>query len=338
MTALGYSHDSTELMEFALANRENLACWNLLSKRDRDWRLRGSPPDKPGYYIAQHIYHTMGEKLILPLPAIGEPFQRYRYAIYDYYGNLIEKDASQPKVVVYEYESDASMIHDPYYRYFAEKVTKPLDESDTVLPMSRYHDTVNIFNLLYGGFDFNALMRMIDTFPRHHEMEEKAYDAWVDEEFRKFFNEFCEYAGIHPLQVPDKVYQTAKDNYSFNMKKYMVNDYLDFFNYPVGIELRDGMVYELTGRQIFQDWATGFAIKSFAANVVGIQLAMEDAFSGRKRGFFEKIFQKRAIEHRRKQMSWDIHLHDKSNQKINIMDVVRFYPPPPGEPVENPLL
>jgi hypothetical protein len=337
MTAKGNGHDNSEYKVFARDNSNLAACWASLSQNEREF---GSRERDPGYYIAQTMEYAIKSRLFLPLPPIGEPFQVHRFAVYDYYGNLIRAniDGEHQKWKVDKYDGDVDNIHSPYFHYFSAKIRYPMDENRTLLPMSRYHDTVNIFNRLYGGFDFDALMRMFTTTPKHFEEQNAAYDAWVDEEFGKFFSEFCEYAEIHPSQIPHTSYRHMRDNFHFNMDKYMFNDYLDFMNYPVGVELRDGKFYEMTGTKLFQDWATGHAIKGLAAGIAGMQGAMDDAFSGRKRGFIEKMLNKRAIEQHRRSMAWTIYPNDKIAEKFSVLDVVRFYPAPPRQPVPNPLL
>lgn len=332
-------HDIRDFAEFALKNSAQSVCWNAQDPSRQKYMNQVMSRSPEGSGIAYMMKLTMENYFISPLPLVNEPFQIHRYASYDYYGNLIKKDdIGHPEWVVNQYESDVDRVLHFYISYFWNKIKTPMERTETRLPMTRLYNSEAIFNKLYGGFDFDALMRMISMIPSHHELEEAAFEIWATEEFRKFFNEFCEDAGINRDQIPEVSYNHTRDLFQYHMDEYVFNDYLELMEYPVGVELHNGTVYEMTGRKIFSSWATGHIVKELAASVVGLNLAMSEKFEGKKRGFFEKMFQKRILDQHRKSISWRIYPDGDKEESFNIRDVARFYPSPPGLPVSNPLL
>lgn len=286
------------------------------------------------------------ELLPYPLPPIGEPYKMAWGDIYDFYGNCVEKRMEHG--VGNDYNESIDNLYMAWQGFINENFLFLHRKWDDRLPMTVTHNATAVFNRLYGGFGFDAMMRIIRERPDRlgHELDAE-FKNWTENTFSKFFDEFCSMNNIHPIQVPEKTMESARDLFDRGMERSVVEDFTGSMEYKIGIELHDGNFYETSAIRLYHDWKFGYLANEMTASIVGLQADMGDFFGTKKRGWIERTFFKSRLERQRRMMVFNIAIYDENSDasaesrriaKFNLLDVVRFYPPPPGDPVPNPLL
>jgi hypothetical protein len=283
-----------------------------------------------------------------PLPPVGVRYKTAWGDEYDYYGNRVEQKNRQG--VGGSYNESLDNIYNEwmdliFFGFFKHHRTIPNDESDhyndTRFKESEVAKADQIFSGMYGGFGFDAIMTMITQNPSFfRDAVDLEFDKWVDNLYGEFFERFCRENDILPVQIPDKSLESMHDLfYRHAHGGVVVRDWPGvYLNYVIGIEMENGEFYEMRASEILSDWIIGHLVKDFVGLAVGLQHGMDAWAKGRKVGFFEKLIFGEKIKRRKRLMGWTLHPRKVEKASLNIMDVARFYPPPPGVPVANPLL
>jgi hypothetical protein len=288
--------------------------------------------------------------LIQPLPPVGVHYKTAWGDSYDYYGNLVEQNSK--RCVGGSYNESLDAVYNEwteliYYRFFRNH-KHTMAFGDKRFKESEISNVEEVVTRLYGGFGFDSLMRMIGSDPKLlHDSLDHERRLWADKLYIEFFDKFCAENSIRPDQIPSNSMESMRDVFYRHALDgdIVTRDWSrKYMSYIIGVETSNGEIYEMTGEQMMFGWICGHATRNLAGLVVGLQHGINAMNMGRKPGFFEKLFFKRRIEQRKRAMGWNFYVYpssakgDKHDIRVNIYDVVRFYPPPPGEPVRNPLL
>jgi hypothetical protein len=280
-----------------------------------------------------------------PLPPVGVRYKTAWGDDYDYYGNRVAQNSRQS--VGGEYNSSIDRIYNEWMNLiwygFFEKHKWTASRGDNRFKESEISNAVEVVTRLYGGFGFDSLMRMISSDPKLlHDSIDYERRLWADGLYEMFFKKF-----IRSDQIPANSTESMRNLFYRHALDgdIVVRDWSSrYMNYSIGVETVNGDIHEMTGEQMMFGWLSGYAMRELAGIVVGLQHGINAMNMGRKPGFFEKMFFKRGIERRKRASGWSFHPYphsakgDKHDIRVNIYDVVRFYPPPPGIPVGNPLI
>lgn len=279
--------------------------------------------------------------LLHPLPPVGEPYKEAWGRMYDYYGNLLDKSSGAGVGGKYNWSIDH--VYNAWMHFINKGFFDLHGGWENRIPMTVTHNARNVFNRLYGGFGFDSMMRLIKDRPDKLKRELNAeFKEWKSVAFADFFNEFCNENHILSIQIPENTLESIHDLFERGMENSVVEDFTNQMQYKIGIELKSGEFYEIAAFNLYYDWKFGYLAKDMAAAVVGLQSGMDEYFgTKRKRGWLEKTFFKARLERERRRATFSINIYNNANKRIasfNVLDIALFYPPPPGQPVSNPLL
>ena len=277
--------------------------------------------------------------LPLPLPPVGQPYKKAWGDVYDFYGNMVDRgDKSRP----YKGDIHNDSIDNVYteWMHHINKFFLKHEGWDTRIPETQVAHVNEIITRLYGGYDFYSFIRMITSdYGYLSDTIRSEYKVWVDNLRSEMFESFYRENQISPSQVPSNSLDAMKQ--LFNRHAYdgglLVRDWVGNFKYKVGIETVDGKFYDMTAEKLYEDWMIGYHVKSVAGAISGLKPSLEALSTGKKRpGFLKRLLLKSQIERKKRAIGWTIYPIDKDlNTRVNIFDVVRFYPPT-GEPIDNP--
>ena len=237
--------------------------------------------------------------LINPLPPVGEPYKEAWGNIYDYYGNRVEN--RDKRHVGGEYNESIDNIYNAFMHYILpfffehdvvdDKKEKRFKETET-------SNAIEIFTTIYGGFEFNSLMCMIESNPsRLLDALASEREKWVENLFHTFLSAFCKETGILEIHIPPNSAKSMKElflRHATNPYR-QLQDWKQYMQYSVGIEVASGEIFELRASDICSDWIVGNLIKDLVGTASSLKYGIEKLDKHKKFGLFEKIFLKQKI-------------------------------------------
>lgn len=323
------------------------------------WLVKADPePEDPR--MAQYGDEWYGKGILppgQPLPPPGEPYHKAWGGMWDYYGYfLFGKQFGVDRPEYWEYNCSLDNLFNEWTPYLLEVLgglKKKYHEKHSGAPEDHFiamsDFAVPIFNKLYGGFTFAPFMKMIKSSPTTLDAKLKEeFEKIFQEAFNKLLSDFVARRGITIDQIPtreihEESSMTAmRDVLRRHMEGGQSMDYSDKLDYSIGMELKDGRIFEKSAYALYLEWSMSNSIKDIAIASAGLRIKMEEMQAGRKMGRIMSWLLKKQLEMLRKRIrGWGVRAKDKDGKEVrfDIRDVAMFYPPPHSGlgPVKNPV-